>query len=159
LGECKSDVLARRLTDINPEGKFSVVSRFVAPSEVSSLLDSAPFDGVADAIDDVETKVALLLECKRRKLPVVSSMGAGNKRDPGMVETADISKSRGCPLARAVRRRLREAGVEKGVTVVFSPEVIKTASGFGTLSYMTAAFGAHCASALLEKLVRMSGDV
>ena len=109
------------------------------------------FDGAVDAIDDVPAKVAFLVECVRRGLPVVSSMGAGNKLDPAQVKTSDIAKSHGCPLARAVRKKLREAGVAKGVTVVFSPETIKTGAAFGTVSYMTAAFGVHCAAALLRQ--------
>lgn len=152
LGEYKAEVLARRLADINPDGKFFGVPRFVRPEEVSELLDSAEFDGAVDAIDDVPAKVAFLLECRRRKLALVSSMGAGNKLDPGLVTVADISKSCGCPLARAVRKRLRDAGVTRGVRVVFSPEAIKTESGFGTVSYMTAAFGVRCAAELLRQM-------
>ena len=154
LGEYKAEVLARRLRDINPEGVFSAVPGFITPETAAELLDSARFDGAADAIDDVAAKVAFLLECRRRNIPVVSSMGAGNKLDPGMVAAADISKTHGCPLARAVRKKLREAGADKGVRAVFSPEVIKTASGFGTVSYMTAAFGARCAAELLKLLTR-----
>ena len=152
LGEYKAEVLARRFADINPAGEFTSVPRFVRPEEVDHLLDSAKFDGAVDAIDDVPAKVAFLVGCRGRGLSVVSSMGAGNKLDPGSVATADISKSHGCPLARAVRRKLREAGVTKGVTVVFSPEVVKTEGAFGTVAYMTAAFGVHCAAALLKSI-------
>ena len=159
LGKYKSEVLAERLRDIDPAGKFLSVPRFIAPEEVSSLLGSAEFDGAVDAIDDVAVKVAFILECRRRRLPLISSMGAGNKLDPGMVEAADISKSHGCPLARAVRRKLRDAGVTKGVRVVFSPEVMKTGSGFGTLSFMTAAFGVRCASEMLGMLSRNSAVI
>ena len=152
LDEYKAEVLSRRFADINPAGEFVAVPRFVKPEEVSELLASDRFDGAVDAIDDVPAKVAFLVECVRRNLPVVSSMGAGNKLDPAQVKTADISNTHGCPLARAVRRKLREAGVAKGVTTVFSPEVVKTEGGFGTLAYMTAAFGVHSAAALLRAL-------
>ena len=152
VGEYKSDVLARRFADINPAGKFVSVPRFIKPEDAAKLLDSAAFDAAADAIDDVPAKVAFLAECVRRNLPVVSSMGAGNKLDPAQVRTSDIGKTCGCPLARAVRRRLREAGVTRGVTAVFSPESVETEGAFGTVSYMTAAFGVHCAAALLRQL-------
>ena len=152
VGEYKAEVMARRLADVNPGGVFTPVARFVTPEGVPTLLDSAPFDGAADAIDDVPAKVAFLLECRRRGLPVVSSMGAGNKLDPAQIRAADIGKSFGCPLARVVRRKLREAGVTKGVRAVFSPEVVKTEGGFGTVSYMTASFGAACAAELLRQL-------
>ena len=159
LDKYKAEVLAERLRDINPAGTFLSVARFIASEEVSSLLDSAEFDGAVDAIDDVGAKVAFILECRKRGIPLVSSMGAGNKLDPGKVEAADISKSHGCPLARSVRRKLREAGVAKGVRVVFSPEVIKTDSGFGTLSFMTAAFGVRCASEMLGMISRSSAGI
>ena len=150
VGEYKAEVLARRFADINPAGEFVAVPRFVSPDDVAELLASAEFDGAVDAIDDVPAKVAFLVGCVRRGLPVVSSMGAGNKLDPALVRTSDISKTHGCPLARAVRKRLREAGITRGVTAVFSPEVVETEGAFGTVSYMTAAFGVHCAAALLR---------
>ena len=152
LGRHKSAVMAERLAEINPAGEFLSVPRFVKPEEVDALLDSDTFDGAVDAIDDVPAKVAFLLGCRTREIPVVSSMGAGNKLDPGMVKTTDISKSHGCPLARAVRRKLRDAGVAKGIAVVFSPEVVKTPGAFGTVSYMTAAFGVHCAAWMIREL-------
>ncbi|MBP5532289.1 MAG: ThiF family adenylyltransferase [Lentisphaeria bacterium] len=152
VGEYKSDVLTRRFSDINPAGEFVSVPRFVKPEGVAELLDTAAFDAAADAIDDVPAKVAFLAECVRRKLPVASSMGAGNKLDPAQVRTSDIGKTCGCPLARAVRKRLREAGITRGVTAIFSAEVVETEGAFGTVSYMTAAFGVHCAAAVLRKL-------
>ena len=158
VGEYKSDVLARRFADINPAGEFVSVSRFIAPEDVPSLLDSARFDAAADAVDDVAAKVAFLVGCVKRKLPVVSSMGAGNKLDPGLVRTADIAKTHGCPLARAVRKRLRETGITHGVTAVFSPEHVETDGAFGTVAYMTAAFGVHCAGGVLRFLTAFPGE-
>lgn len=152
LGRLKAEVAAERCRLINPAGEFVSVPRFIKPEEVDALLDSDAFDGAVDAIDDVPVKVAFLLGCREREIPVVSSMGAGNKLDPEQVKTADISKSHGCPLARAVRRKLREAGVSKGVTTVFSPETIRTEGAFGTASYMTAAFGVHCAAWMINAL-------
>ena len=152
LGKQKAEVAAERCRLINSSGEFVSVPRFVKPEEVDALLDSAAFDGAVDAIDDVPAKVAFLLGCRNCNIPVVSSMGAGNKLAPELVKTADIAKSHGCPLARAVRRKLREAGVAKGVAAVFSPEVVKTSGCFGTVSYMTAAFGVHAAAWMLRAL-------
>ena len=152
LGRPKAEVVAERCRHINPAGEFVSMPRFVKPEEVDALLDSDKFDGAVDAIDDVAAKVAFLLGCRNRELPVVSSMGAGNKLDPEQLRTADISKSHGCPLARAVRRKLREAGVAKDVAAVFSPEVVKTPGAFGTVSCMTAAFGVHCAAWMIRTL-------
>ena len=153
LGRLKAEVVAERCRQINPAGVFAGVPRFIAPEDAAELLGTASFDGAIDAIDDVPAKVAFLVECVRRNIPVVSSMGAGNKLDPEQVRTADIAKSFGCPLARAVRKKLREAGVTKGVPAVFSPEAVKTGAGFGTVSYMTACFGVHAAARMTALLL------
>ena len=106
-------------------------------------------------------------EARRRKIPLVSSMGAGGKMDPSLITVADISKTYGCALARAVRTRLREHGVTRGIKVVFSPEAVprsaietatdgqgKFRSTVGTISYLPAIFGCTCASVAIRDLLR-----
>jgi len=166
LGRPKAEVMAERLREINPELTVEARVEFIGPEDVGALLD-AGFDYVVDAIDSLAAKVAFLLECRRRKIPLVSSMGAGGKTDPEQIRVADISKSYGCALARAVRARLKERGVERGVKVVFSPEAVaksaiqtvtapdgKKRAYVGTVSYMPAAFGGFCASVVLRNLLR-----
>ena len=157
IGERKTDAAARRLLAINPDLKLTLIPRRIAPDEAASLLD-AGFDGAIDAIDDVPVKVAFLAAAYRRGVPVVSSMGAGGKLDPALVRCVDISRTEQDPLARAVRRRLREQGIARGIEVVGSTEPPREAAepeagAIGTISYMPNLFGCHCAAALLRRLL------
>lgn len=152
----KAEVLAARFRDINPAGTFTPDVRFLKVDECEELL-STPFDLVIDAIDDVPAKVAFLKAAADRKLPVVSAMGAGGKKDISQIQCADIAKTFGDPLARKVRSELRKLGISCGITCVFSPEErcqIKDLDTIGTISYMPAAFGCHIAAAALKLLLK-----
>jgi len=152
----KAEVAAARCRDINPDGTFQPVVRFVTPETAAGIFDEFPADGIVDAIDDVPAKTALILAALARRIPLVSSMGAGGKSDPAQVRVADMAKSCGCPLARVIRSELRKAGVKGGFPAVFSPETpVKRPgnTGFGTLSYMPGIFGFHCAAAMLDVLL------
>ncbi len=152
LGRPKAEALVRRFEMVNPFGKFRSEVRFLKPDEAKALA-AGGFDCALDAIDDVPAKSAFLAACVEMKLPVVSSMGAGGKLDPAQVRTADIAKTFGCPLARAVRKKLREFGVTRGIRCVFSPEERAgeaDRAAVGTISYLPAVFGAFCAAAVLE---------
>ena len=158
VGMWKAEVLAARFKEINPEGIFTPVVRFLKPGESEELLNE-PFDLVVDAIDDVPAKVDFLKTAVEKKIPVVSAMGAGGKRDIGRIQCADISKTFGDPLARKVRSELRKLGVNHGIRAVFSPEErcqVKDLSTIGTVSYMPSAFGCHAAAAALELLLEKS---
>ena len=115
--------LADRLLDINPRVKVYPVAAFLKDEAMEELLDAAKYDFVVDAIDSLSPKVFLIALSKRRGLPVISSMGAGAKRDASLIEVADIARSYNCTLARAVRKRLRKLGISRGVPVVFSSEL------------------------------------
>ena len=160
VGRFKAEVLCERFRDIDPEGTFTPEVRFLKPDECDELL-GGPFDLVVDAIDDVPAKVGLLRAAVGKKIPAVSSMGAGGKTDPAQVRCADIGKTFGDPLARRVRQELRRAGVTKGVPCVFSPEErqqVQDLEVIGTVSYMPAVFGCHLAAAALKILLeRTSG--
>lgn len=122
LGQDKAEVMKERILDINPYCEVVVCRERITPENISSCWDQAP-DFVADAIDDVPAKTALILQCLEQQIPLISAMGTGNKLHPEMLEIADISKTEVCPLCRSVRKKLRERGVKKGVTVVFSREI------------------------------------
>ncbi len=159
IGRSKAEVIAERCRDINPDGDFIVISRFIREEEVADMLDRTPFSAAVDAIDDVPAKVCFLAECLRRNIPIVSSMGAGGKVDPGAVRIADIGKTFGCPLARVVRGRLRAAGITKGIPAVFSPETAlprEPGVPVGTVSYLPAVFGCFCASVIIRKLAGLT---
>ncbi|MGI5976260.1 MAG: tRNA threonylcarbamoyladenosine dehydratase [Candidatus Limivicinus sp.] len=119
VGQNKADVIAGRLMDINSNLRLhSIVGCYRAEDRERFLGD---YDFVADAIDTVSSKLDLILSCRERHIPIISSMGTGNKRDASKLELTDISKTCGCPLARVMRRELRARGVVHQ-PVVFSPE-------------------------------------
>ena len=159
LGRPKAIVMADRLMDIDPKLKLTVLERFLRPEDMPGALDMGRFSCVLDAIDSVPSKIALLTECVRRGLPVVSAMGAGLRTDPGAIRCGDISKTNVCPLAKLVRKGLRELGIEHGVTAVYSTEVPRKPKldeagrpMIGTVSFMPAAFAVQCAAAVYRIL-------
>jgi len=160
VGMLKTEAMAVRLRDINPEVELVTVPRYLAAEDAAQVLDPAP-DFAVDAIDDVPAKVAFLLAAYERHIPLISAMGAGGRMDPERVRFCDLSGTCQCGLARAVRTRLREHGVTKGIPVVFSPEVpVHTAPGpVGTISCMPNIFGAFCAAAVLRHLAGKQVDL
>src|SRR5690606_18409969 len=106
---------------INPDCD-AIALRMFYTEETYEQVFGYPLDYVIDASDTIMYKVHLMLECKKRGIPMISSMGAANKMDPTKFVVADISKTHTDPLARVVRRKLRENGVTKGVKVIFSTE-------------------------------------
>ena len=151
VGMLKTEALAAILRDINPELSLTLVSRYVTQEDAQTLLLPEP-DFAVDAIDDVPAKVAFLLAAKNQGIPLISAMGAGGRVDPSQIRECDIAKTCQCGLARAVRTRLREAGVHSGIRVVFSPEIPVKTSPVGTVSYMPNLFGCFCAAAAIRHL-------
>lgn len=120
IGRSKVEVMKERILAINPEAKIHVHQCFFLPENA----DTFPFedyDYVVDAVDTVTAKIELILKCKAAGVPVISSMGAGNKMDPTAFEVADIYKTSVCPLAKVMRRELKKRGV-KDLKVVYSKE-------------------------------------
>lgn len=164
VGRAKCDILAERLKDINPELQLTTVNRFIKDSETDALLDSDKFDYVVDAIDTLSPKLALIKGALDRGIPLVSSMGAGAKTDPTLLEIKDISKTHHCPLAHMLRKRLHKIGIRRGFKAVFSPEAVREGamllceeqnkkSNVGTISYIPALFGIGCASVVIRGLI------
>jgi tRNA A37 threonylcarbamoyladenosine dehydratase len=164
-GKLKSEVMAQRIRDINPEIQLTVLSEFIRDERTNEILDQGNFDYAVDCIDTLSPKVFFIKACIERNIPLVSSMGAGGKFDPTQVEVIDISETYQCNLARYVRKRLRKYGVREGFKVVFSPEAADQSRIFesekaypkksviGTISYMPAAFGITCASVVIRDLL------
>lgn len=164
-GQLKSEVMAQRIRDINPDIKLTVISEFIRDERTNEILDQGNFDYAVDCIDTLSPKVFFIKACLDRNIPLVSSMGAGGKFDPTQVNVIDISETYQCNLARYVRKRLRKYGVRKGFKVVFSPEAADQSRIFesekaypkksviGTISYMPAAFGITCASVVVRDLL------
>ncbi|WP_300102877.1 tRNA threonylcarbamoyladenosine dehydratase [uncultured Alistipes sp.] len=164
VGRQKAEVLAERLRDINPAIELAVINRYIKDEETYTLLDAAPYDYVVDAIDTLSPKLALIAAALERRLPLVSSMGAGAKMDPTKLEIADISRTHHCPLAHMLRKRLHKLGIRSGFRAVFSPEPIREGamilceeqnkkSNVGTISYIPPMFGIGCASVVIRGLI------
>lgn len=164
IGRPKVEVVAQRLLDINPELELTVHNEFIRDERTEAILDEANYQFVVDAIDSLSPKVFLLYHALRRQIPVVSSMGAGAKTDPSQVRIADISKTQNCALAKAVRKRLRTLGVNKGIAAVFSTEMANPDAVIevddeqckrtttGTISYMPALFGCFLSAHVLRNI-------
>lgn len=120
IGECKVDVMKKRIQDINPMCQVTTHRCFYLP-ETAGLFDFSQYDYVVDAVDTVTAKIQLVMEAKAAGVPVISSMGAGNKLNPALFEVSDIYKTSVCPLAKVMRRELKKRGVQN-LKVVYSKE-------------------------------------
>ena len=120
VGRYKVDVMEERIHDINPECKVTTYKCFYLP-ETKDDFDFSKYSYVIDAVDTVTAKLQLVMEAQEKQVPVISSMGAGNKLNPAMFEVADIYKTSVCPLAKVMRRELKKRGVKK-LKVVYSKE-------------------------------------
>jgi len=163
-GQSKADIMAERLKAINPELKLHIVKDFIRPEAVEAIL-AVPFDYVIDAIDSISPKLRLMKAAYAKKLPLISSMGAGGKLDPTQLQVVDISRTYNCPFAQHLRKMLRRDGIRNGIKAVFSPETADKnslmmtdgsnfkKSAYGTISYMPATFGAVAASVVIRDLI------
>lgn len=163
-GKPKAEVLAQRFLDINPDLQLTVINEYLKDERMQELIQAAPYDYVVDAIDTLSPKTFLIYHCFQRGIPIVSSMGSGGKIDPSKIEIADISKTYNCSLAKMIRKRLHRMGINKGIQVVFSTELVdkdkiileeseNKKSTIGTISYMPPIFGCFIASAVIRGIL------
>lgn len=120
VGKYKVDVAKERILEINPEARVNIYKTFYMP-DTAEQFDFTAYDYVVDAIDTVTGKLMLVEQANKAKVPVISSMGAGNKMDPTAFLVADIYETSVCPLAKVMRRELKKRGV-KSLKVVYSKE-------------------------------------
>ena len=166
IGKNKTDVVAERILDINPEINLKKINEFLEPERMEELLTQEKFDYVLDCIDSLSPKLALIITCKRKKIKLVSAMGAGGKTDPSKVMVRDISKTNNCFLAKQIRKKLKKEQILKGFRCVFSTEIqdensLKMTDGsnykksfYGTISYMPAIFGLYAAAEVIRFLLK-----
>ena len=190
VGQAKTEVDAARIREINPECQVTCIDDFITPDNVDKLIDNR-FSYVIDAIDSVRPKAALLAYCRRFKIPIVTTGGAGGQIDPTRIEVADLAKTIQDPLAAKLRERLKnDFNVVKnskgklGIDCVFSteplvypqpdgsvcasrstaegPKLMDCASGFGSVTMVTATFGfvavAHAIKKMLAKAERLAAQ-
>ncbi len=165
-GKRKAVLMAERLKDINPEVELRVVDDYLKDQKVEDIC-VGDYDYVVDAIDTLSPKVFLIKECMNLGLNLVSSMGAGGKSNPELLQIADIADSHSCSLAFYIRKRLQKFGIRSGFKVVFSPEPLAEGSMIriekeenkksmvGTISYMPAIFGCMMASVVIRDISKI----
>ncbi|MBW8358893.1 MAG: tRNA threonylcarbamoyladenosine dehydratase [Weeksellaceae bacterium] len=166
VGQPKVDLVATRLLDINPKLELTKINEFLNPENMEEILMREKYDYVLDCIDSVTPKIALIKAARKKKIKIVSCMGAGGKMDPSKVLVRDISKTHNCFLAKQVRKRLKKEGINKGVRCVFSNEIqqegsLKLTDGtnfkksfYGTISFIPALFGLYAAAEVINYLLR-----
>ena len=169
VGQSKVEVVAARLMDINPELRLTKVIEFLSPERAFEIV-SGEFDYVLDCIDSVTPKLNLMIAAKRKKVKIISSMGAGGKMIASKVKVADVSRTENCFLAKALKKRLREVKIDKGIKVVYSSEIqdeqsLKKTDGknykksfYGTNSYMPGLFGLYAAETVIRHLLKTGSE-
>lgn len=124
IGQYKVDAARGRLLDINPDANIGAFRMFYLPENADSV-DLSQYDYIIDCIDTVAAKIELAVRAEKLGIPLIASMGTGNKLDPAAFEVADISKTSVCPLARVMRQELRKRGIQH-LKVVYSREIPRT---------------------------------
>ena len=168
IGKLKTEVMAVRLQDINPDLELKLCSDFLLPGAAEGFLAGGDYHFVADCIDSIACKAALVAACINQGIPVISSMGAGNCLDVTRVRVTRLDKTHGCPLARELRVRLRALGSTLKYPVVYSDEPrrqplphqpLEPNTGSrpravnGTISYMPSLFGIMLAGIIIRQLL------
>lgn len=169
IGQLKVEVAKARVHDIEPQTNVEILPIFLSENNIAQIVEpnvqGKKPDLIVDAIDSVASKCLLLKYAYTHNIPIVSSMGAALRKDPSLVQTGDLMKTHGCPLAKQVRTRLRKEGVGKGIQVVFSPEEVdfeyeqatpdnpKPQKILGSLPTLTGIFGLNLAHLALNALL------
>ena len=164
VGQPKVTVVGDRLMDINPELKLTRVEEFLSPERALEIV-SEEFDYVLDCIDSITPKLNLIIAAKRKRVKIISSMGAGGKMEASKVKVTDITNTVNSFLAKTIRRRIKEVKIDK-LKVVFSSEIqdetsLKMTDGsnfkksfYGTNSYMPGLFGLYAAETVIRYLLK-----
>lgn len=160
VGMLKAEVMALRVKDINPSIQVEVINDFYLPDKAEAFFNT-DYDYIVDAVDTVAAKIDLAVQAQERNIPIIASMGAGNKLDPTKFEVSDIYKTSVCPLARALRHKLKKAGVKK-LKVVYSKEepVQRAVEGDeghpvpGSVSFVPSVAGLIIAGEVVKDLIK-----
>lgn len=163
VGLPKTRLFADRIADINPDCRVEAIAEFLTPENAGEMVGEMRFDLVIDAIYTVAPKVALISWCLHHRIPILSSMGAGGRMDPSKVYAGDLWETREDGLARAVRQRLKKAGLRRPLRVVASSEAprpsaiveVGTANkrtSYGTTAIVPSTFGIYLAAEALRLL-------
>lgn len=153
VGMKKTDAAEKRFLSINPDLIVEKYDIFYLP-ETAEEINLSDYGFIIDAIDNVTAKIELVVRAEKQGVPIISSMGTGNKLSPEMLEIADIYKTSVCPLARVMRRELKNRGIKKLKVVYSKEEPIKTDSSVpGSISFTPPVAGYLAASYVIKKLI------
>lgn len=163
IGQEKTKLFKDRISDINPNAIVNIHNLRVTPENVRTLFDHMKYDYIVDAIDTISAKLALIEISKEKDIPIISSMGFGNKLDPTTIQVADISKTSVCPLARTMRKELKKRRITK-IKTVFSPEIAikpknldgsrEKAVNVGSVSFVPSVAGLIIAGEVIKDLMK-----
>ena len=156
IGKLKADVAEARVKDINPDVQLRKFALRIDEKTIEAL-DIPSWDYIADCIDDVDAKVLLIKKARKSGVPILCSMGTGNKLDASAFKVTNIKKTEQDRLAKVMRKRLRDEGIDEGVTVVYSPEPPVTDIQNGiipSISYMPATAGLRIAGEIIQNLIK-----
>lgn len=152
VGMYKADVAKVHIETINPNAKVVVINEYIDPVNVNEYINSS-FDYVIDAIDSIASKVAIIKRCKELNIPVISSMGMAKKIEPLKIKVADISKTSVCPLARIMRKRLKELDIHNVKVVYSEEEPVKSDVTLGSISFVPGTAGLVIAAEVIKDLI------
>ena len=158
VGRAKVEVMKERILSINPNAKIETFKTFFLPNCEEKIIDEG-ITYIVDAIDAVTAKIELVMEANRLNIPIISSMGTGNKLNPSMLEVTDISKTSVCPLAKVMRKELRDRGIKKLKVVYSKEEPIKSKAGEegkivpGSVSFVPSVAGLIIAGEVVKDIV------
>jgi len=175
IGRSKAELARERVLDIYPQCKVEAEKMFMHSYSIGRVIAFKP-DLVIDAVDSLNAKVNILAELHRRRIPVISSMGAALRTDPLKIRCGDLAETRGCPLAKLVRRRLKRMGIRNGITCVYSTEAVVRPSDdaelcenemttfdqgrkrapLGSLPTLTGIFGLTIAHDAIQRIIKSS---
>ena len=161
IGKAKVEVMKERILEINPEAEVEIFKTFYMPESEDKILDES-ISYIVDAIDTVTAKIHLIMEANRLNIPIISSMGTGNKLDPTRFEITDISKTSVCPLAKVMRKELRLRGIKKIKVLYSKEEPIKVTvdeegekkNAPGSISFVPSVAGLIIAGEVIKDLIK-----
>ena len=157
IGKYKVDIWEERIKDINPNVEITKINNFITPSNIE-ILFKEKIDYIIDACDTVETKKELIRQSIKRNIKIISSMGTGNKLNPSKLEIIDIRKTSYDPIAKIIRKMIKDEKIKEKIPVVCSTEkIVKTNSKtIGSTAFVPATAGLLCASYIINDIV---GDI
>ena len=162
IGQFKTEIMRERILNINPDATVSVINDFYLPSSDTNKYFIYNYDYVIDAIDTITGKIGLVIDCNKRKINIISSMGAGNKLDPTRFQVSDIFNTSVDPLAKVMRKKLKENGIHK-LKVVYSTEKpitlnLPNASEkiIGSVSFVPSVAGLIVAGEVIKDLIKIN---